>query len=98
MNQPLSWRARVALCLIVGGAGLFIVGAYAGWYYWPPIRACRAVFCDPYHWQVLAIGVAFVCAGLAFVIPERFRLTGQLNAAVLVVSLLAGVIGAFAAR
>ena len=98
MNNKLNWPARAALFLIVGGVGAFIIGAYAGLYYWPPIRRCRAVFCDPDHWQVLALGVAFFCAGLAFVIPPRLRLIGRLNSVLLVACLLGGVIGAFAAR
>jgi hypothetical protein len=89
---------RIVLFAIVGGVGLFIIGAYAGVYYWPPIRRCRAIFCDPYHWQVLAIGIAFFCAGLAYVIPEKWRIVGTLNALLLLAALLSGIIGSFAAR
>ena len=98
MNNPMTWKARVMLFVIVGGVGLFIIGAYSGLYYWPPIRRCKAIFCDPYHWQVLSIGIAFLCAGLAYIIPERLRLLGKVNAFMLLISLLAGVIGSFAAR
>lgn len=102
MKQPdefsMSWQGRMALLVIVGGTGIFIIGAYAGLYDWPPMRSCRAIFCDPYHWQILAIGIAFFCAGLAYVIPSHLRALGKFNAMVLVTSLLAGILGAFAAR
>ena len=82
----------------MGGIGLFIIGAYFGLYYWPPVRRCRAIFCDPYHWQILAIGIAFFCAGVTFLIPKEWRIFGNLNAMVLVVSLLSGIVGSFLAR
>ena len=93
----MTWNARATLFVILVGVGLFILGGYLGVYYWPPIRQCRAIFCDPYHWQILAIGGAFLCAGLSFVIPEKFRLLGKVNAAVLLFALFAGIIGSFVA-
>lgn len=98
MDKPLSLPARLTLFVLAGGIGAFNIGAYLGLYYWPPIRRCKAIFCDPYHWQILAIGTAFFCAGLAYLIPQRWKRVGQLNAAILLVSLVAGVVGSFAAR
>lgn len=95
---PYSWSTRLLLFFLVGGSGLFTILSYAGVIYWPPIRRCRAIFCDPYHWQVFSFGLAFWCAGFAFFIPEHLRIVGRLNSICLLVSLLAGIIGAFAAR
>lgn len=97
-KNSITLKTRWALFVIAGGTGLFIIGAYAGIYYWPPIRRCRAIFCDPNHWQILSIGIAFLCAGLAYVIPERYALLGKVNATILLATLLAGIIGSFAAR
>lgn len=94
----MSLHARMVLFALLAGTGLFIIGAYSGLYYWPPIRQCRAIFCDPYHWQILALGIAFFCAGLAYLIPERYKLVGTINATLLFAALFSGVIGSFAAR
>ena len=91
-------QTRLVLFLIVGGVGAFLIGAYLGLYSWPRLRSCRAIFCDPYHWQILAIGIAFFCAGLAYLIPPGWKLVGKINGALVVGALLAGIVGAFAAR
>jgi hypothetical protein len=101
MNDPVnpySWPVRVLLFVIVGGSGGFIVLAYAGVVWWPPSHYCTARFCDPHHWQVLSFGLAFLCAGLAFLIPGHWRTLGRLNSVCLIIALLAALIGSFAVR
>lgn len=97
-DTAMSWSTRLGLFVVVGGTGLFIIGAYLDIYHWPPVRKCRAIFCDPYHWQILAIGIAFFCAGLAYLIPKGCRTLGTLNSFVLLASLLSGIVGSFMAK
>lgn len=98
-SQHYSWRARIALFLIVGGVGVFLILSYMGYIYWPPIRSNRrAIFSDPYHWQILSIGISFFCAGASFIIPSHWHILGRLSSIGVVVGLLAGVIGSFMAR
>lgn len=94
-----SWCARIALFFIVGGVGVFLILSYMGYIYWPPIRSNRrAIFSDPYHWQILSIGVSFFCAGASFVIPRDWHFLGRMSGIGVVVGLLAGVICSFMAR
>lgn len=95
---PPSPQASALLSVILGGMGGFIVLLYLGVIPWRPTRYCRAVFCDPYHWQVLCFGLAFLMAGLAFVIPQRWRLLGKTGSWIFVVTLLSAIVGSFAAR
>lgn len=99
-NRQYPWAARIALCVIVAGAGLFLMLSYLGYIYWPPIRPGRhrAIFTDPYHWQIFSIGLAFFCAGISFVIPKRWIFIGKLCGLGVVGGLLAGIIGSFLAR
>ena len=94
----MTLKARLGLFIVIGGTGLFIIGSYLGLFHWPPIRRCRAIFCDPYHWQILAIGIAFFCAGLAYLIPKAWKRLGNLNAATLLVCLISGIVGSILAR
>ena len=97
--EQYSWRARIALFLIVSGVGVFLILSYMGYIYWPPIRNNRrAIFSDPYHWQILSIGIAFFCAGASFVIPRHWYILGRISGIGVVIGLLAGVIGSFMAR
>lgn len=94
------WSARLALCAIVGGVGLFLILSYLGVIDWPLLHPARrrALFNDPQHWQILSIGVAFLCAGLCFVIPSYWRLIGRACSLGVLGGLFAGIIGAFMAR
>jgi hypothetical protein len=96
-TELFSSISKIILFLIVGSVGAFITSAYLGWIYFPPVRRCQAVFCDPYHWQILSHGIAFLTAGLALVIPARFQRIGRLNGICLLTSLIAGIVGSFAA-
>lgn len=97
--EQYSWRARIALFTIVGGVGILLILSYLGYIYWPPVRnKRRAIFSDPYHWQILSIGVSFFCAGASFVIPRHWHFLGKMSSIGVVVGLLAGVIGSFMAR
>lgn len=94
-----SWRTRFALFVIVGGVGVFFILSYLGYIYWPPIRMNRkSIFKDPFHWQILSIGIAFFCAGASFVIPRHWGFLGKICSIGVVVGLLAGIIGSFLAR
>lgn len=95
---PPSAATRWFLLLVVGGTGGFILLLYLGVIPWRPYRGCRAVFCDPYHWQVACFGVAFLLAGVACVIPSRQRVLGLLCSAGLVTALIAGAVGTIMAR
>ena len=97
MAEPTP-RIRLLIFLLAGGMGLFIILLYAGVVPWQPRGRCRAIFCDPYHWQVLSLGIAFVCAGLSFAIPRHWKAVGRLCSATLVVSFAAGLVGSFLAR
>jgi hypothetical protein len=97
MAEP-TRRGRLLIFLLVGGMGLFIILLYAGVVPWRPSGRCRAVFCDPYHWQVLCFGITFVCAGLSFVIPRHWKSVGVLCSLTLLVSFVAGLVGSFWAR
>ena len=83
---------------LVAAVGVGILLAATGVVQWPASRRCRAIFCEPTHWQIACIGVAFLCAGLALVIPPRFKRLLRVNAGVLVVCFLAGVIGSLWSR
>ncbi|WP_284101138.1 hypothetical protein [Parachitinimonas caeni] len=95
--QP-SLPTRLLLFCLCGGTGLFIILTYAGIVPWKPSGRCRAIFCDPYHWQVLCFGITFFCAGSAFVLPRRWHRVGQLNGLCLLIALLAGLTGSFLFR
>lgn len=88
-------------CIACCGTGLFIVFEYAGILPWAPglhPEVKRAVFQDPYHWQVLCIGLAFLSAGLLFLIPKSQPMLGRLLSLVFLGSLIAGITGSFLAR
>jgi hypothetical protein len=87
-------------CLAAAGVGLCLLGEYAGVLPWRPSARSgkRAIFGDPYHWQVAAIGLAFFLAGVSFVVPPKWPLLGRALGISIVVSLAAGIIGSFAAR
>lgn len=97
MAEP-SPRGRLLICLLAGSLGLFIILLYAGILPWRPRGRCRAIFCDPYHWQVLSFGITFLCASLSVVIPRHWKAVGMLCSTTLVVSLVAGLVGSFLAR
>lgn len=78
--------------------GAFIVLLYLGVIPWQPRARCRAVFCDPYHWQVLCFGLVFLLAGLSFLIPARLRVLRVLSSVMLITLFFGAFIGTFFAR
>lgn len=88
-----STKRRLLLFSLVSLPALLIVLLYFRIIPWTAPKRCRAVFCDPYHWQILVIGIAFFCAGLALIIPASWRKVTSINAVILVVCFVAGVIG-----
>lgn len=58
-----------------------------------PVSRRRAVFDSPDHWQITALGLAFLLAGVSVAVPERrYRLRawlGRLGGC----SLLVGLVG-----
>jgi hypothetical protein len=93
MPYPLSMR--LFLCALLSSVGLLIILSYSSILPWVPSRHCRAIFCDPYHWQVLSFGIAFLCAGFTFIIPQGWRAIGKINALGVLGGFLVGLIGAF---
>lgn len=93
LNQP----ARIGLAAALGAAGLAIIAAYFGAFNHPPASECLAIFCDPYHWQILAIGIAFSSGSASLLIPEGWPATERFNATLLLLSFLAGFAGSFLA-
>ncbi len=73
---------------------LVLILSYFGVIRTPP-KKCRAVFCDPYHWQILVIGIAFLCAGLALIIPANNNGLARINGLILLSCFVAGVVGSF---
>lgn len=94
----MSLASRVAVFAVCGLVGGFIVLLYLGVIPWKPARRCSAVFCDPYHWQVLCFGLVFTLAGLMFIIPGHWRRTGRLVTWGFLLCLVAGLVGSLAAR
>jgi len=84
---------RFVLFLITSGVGGFIVLSYFGVIPWSPSRHCRAVFCDPYHWQILSLGITFCSVGLAFLIPPRMETLWRICILVILCSFCAAMIG-----
>ncbi|MDN3577209.1 hypothetical protein QWZ03_10560 [Chitinimonas viridis] len=93
--KPLPTEGRVLLGVLVGGLGVFIMLLYWGVVPWRPSRYCTAIFCDPYHWQVLSLGVGFFCVGLCFLIPRRWQVLGRLASWGVLLGFLVGIVGAF---
>lgn len=93
--KPLPMAGRVLLGVLVGGLGLFIMLLYWGVVPWRPSRYCTAIFCDPYHWQVLSLGVGFFCVGLCFLIPRHWQVLSRLASWGLLLGFLVGIVGAF---
>lgn len=85
-NRPL-WAALVCIPALV------LILSYFGVIPWSPPKRCRAVFCDPYHWQILVIGIAFLCAGFSLIIPADNKRLAQINWLILLSCFIAGVIG-----
>lgn len=79
---------------------MFLILSYFGIIHWPPLRPerRRAIFSDPHHWQILSIGIAFVCAGASFIIPRTWNLIGKICGLILIVALVAGIVGSFLAE
>ena len=96
-SAPISGRTSWVLFALLAGTGGFIVLLYLGIIPWRSSGRCRAVFCDPYHWQVLCFGTTFLLAGLAFIIPQRHRVLGSACSVGFIVSLLSAIVGTFAA-
>ena len=85
-DRPL-WAALICIPALV------LILSYFGIIPWTPLRRCRAVFCDPYHWQVLVIKIAFLCAGLALIIPAGYKRLAKINGLILLGCFVAGVVG-----
>jgi hypothetical protein len=85
---------RVVLFAAIGGAGLLLVLGYFGLVPWRPSPRCRAIFCDPYHWQVLGLGIAFCCIGLTFIVPRRHAGLGRACALIAALAFGISLIGA----
>ena len=92
--QP-SLKTRLLLGLLCGGIGMFIILSYFGVIPDSSVGRCRAIFCDPYQWQVLSFGMAFFSTGLALVIPPTWPRLGRLASLGVVGGLLAGLVGTF---
>jgi hypothetical protein len=86
------------LATLCAASGAFIVLLYLGVVPWRRVGRCRALLCDPYHWQVLCFGVAFAAAGALFLIPPRLAPLGRLVALLAVASFAAALGGALLAR
>lgn len=52
-----------------------------------------AIFNDPHTWEVFAVGVMFICFGVANLLPSRMKWLGRLNNFLLLISFLAVVTG-----
>jgi len=52
-----------------------------------------AIFNDPHTWEVFAVGVMFICFGVANLLPPHMKGLGRLNNFLLLISLLAVVTG-----
>ncbi|HVY05477.1 MAG TPA: hypothetical protein VHB46_05835 [Burkholderiales bacterium] len=91
----LSPRQRSMLCIVVCAMASIPILLYFGVIPWTPPKRCRAVFCDPYHWQLPAIGIAFFCAGLSLVIPPERRVLARINGLAILGGFMAGVAGSF---
>jgi hypothetical protein len=94
----MSLGGRLLLFGLFCGTGLFIVLQYFGVIPASPGRRCRAIFCEPDHWQVLCFGLSFLCAGLAILTPPRYPRLGKAFGMALIGNLLAGLIGSFLFR
>jgi hypothetical protein len=86
-KQRRLWAALVCIPALV------LILSYFGVIPWMPPKRCKAVFCDPYHWQILVIGIAFLCAALTFIIPARWPKLAAINGLILLACFLAGVAG-----
>ena len=94
-GAPKTNGGRLLLAALVASPGVFLMLGYFGVISFESRRPCRAIFCEPTHWQVLCIGLAFFCAGLSFVMPPRWRLVGAINSMAVLGCLLAGIVGTF---
>ena len=94
-DAPKTIGGRLLLASLVASPGIFLMLGYFRVISFESRRPCRAIFCEPTHWQVLCIGLAFFCAGLSLVIPQRWRLIGSINAIAVLGCLVAGIAGTF---
>ncbi len=95
LQLPKHQRLWAALVCI---PALVLILSYFGVIPWTPPKKCRAVFCDPYHWQILVIGIAFLCARLALIIPADNKGLARINGLILLCCFVAGVVGSFLFR
>lgn len=94
MNTGLqAWPARIALMLALCSSGLLLIVFHFGWLPWPRPQYCRAVLCEPRHWQALMIGAGFVVLGLHLLVPVRYPRVIGLMVLTAIAVLLGGVIG-----
>jgi len=84
---------RFVLFAITSGIGGIIMLIYFGVIPWSPSRHCNAVFCDPYHWQILSLGITFCLVGCAFLIPPRMETLVRLCTLAILCSFGAAMIG-----
>lgn len=91
-----TWPARIALMLALCSGGMLLIAFYFGWLPWPRPQHCRAVLCDPAHWQLLMIGVGFVLLGLPLLVPARHTSAVGWMVLIAIACLMSGVIGLLA--
>ena len=94
-QAPMSLSGRMIMFCLCSAPGIFILLQYFGVVRTSYVGRCRAIFCEPDHWQVLCFGLAFFCVGLAFLIPQRFPVLGTVNALALVGCFVSAIIGTF---
>ena len=92
-GMPKSLATRIVFCVVTSGMGVLFILEYARVLPWRHPYNCRAVFCDPYHWQILAFGICFFCMGLNFIIPTRMRELSSWNKSFVITALIAGLVG-----
>lgn len=91
--RSLSPKKRLLLFVLIAAPAMVIVLSYFGVIPWRPSQRCRAAFCDPYHWQILVLGIGFLFTSLVFVIPPDNRPLARLNGMAMLVCFVAGVVG-----
>lgn len=90
-------RQRLFASALVCAMGAFILLLSLGVIPWSPTpsRRQRAIFADPYHWQIGVVGLAFFSAGVAMALDQRrprLARTASIIAALSLVAAIAGVV------
>lgn len=90
-------KTPVVLGLLASGAGIFIILLYAGVIPFQPPARCRALFCAPYHWQILCFGLGFAGMGAALLSTGKESALGRACAYAGAVALAAALAGTWLA-